>query len=562
MARISSYPKDSTIQDKDAWIGTESTNRATRNFTAEDIANYVVTSTSGVTGSGTLNTIPMWTPDGSKLGDSIMTQVLLTPSTYALDVGSSRITETSVASTTISGTTVIATNITGINAGIVSLNGDVGIGNEATDILQITSSVSDSTGTGSTAAGQVLLSNAAGQLVWGSSGSGNVTGSGTTNTLPIWSDGPNGALGDSIMTQFSGRIGIGGNPQRELDVFGGIRVRGPLDLFQQNDNTLAGQDAGNWYNITGSKNTAFGKNSQSVAVGASQNTSVGYDSMAAGIVGNLNVAVGDSAMATSNGGSFNTAVGAAALQDQEAGQGNTAIGYNSLNNKDESNFNTAVGCTSLFNVSTGFKNIGIGDNVGSTLTGGSRNVLIGSNANVAADTNNNSIVIGESAVGSGSNTVTLGNNNITDTYLKGNVIFPATITADGSIGAAGQVLSSTATGVEWTDPSSSITKLVPYFQVATPGGSDTYTESNNIVDFDWSGGSGTYEYILPSATDIPYRTIRFVNNSTITASDKIHITAPGTETIDGGAFYEINKAYNGCAVWSDGVQWIVIQAKA
>jgi len=129
-------------------------------------------------------------------------------------------------------------------------------------------------------------------------------------------------------------------------------------------------------------------------------------------------------------------------------------------------------------------------------------------------------------------------------------------------GTTGQVLSSTGTGVEWIDPSSSITKLTPYFQTATPGGSDTYTQSNNIVDFDWSGGSGTYEYILPSATAIPYRKIRFVNNSTISASNKIRITAPGTETIDGGAFYEINKPYNGCAVWSDGVQWIVIQAKA
>ena len=131
----------------------------------------------------------------------------------------------------------------------------------------------------------------------------------------------------------------------------------------------------------------------------------------------------------------------------------------------------------------------------------------------------------------------------------------------GSVGVSGQVLSSTGTQTEWVDPSAAITKLIPYFQIATPGGSATYTQSNNIVDFDWSGGSGTYEYILPSATAIPYRTIRFVNNSTITASDKIHITAPGTETIDGGAFYSINKPYNGCAVWSDGVQWIVIQAK-
>lgn len=107
-----------------------------------------------------------------------------------------------------------------------------------------------------------------------------------------------------------------------------------------------------------------------------------------------------------------------------------------------------------------------------------------------------------------------------------------------------------------------ITRLVPHFQTATPGGSDTYTESNNIVDFDWDGEAGTYEYILPSATAIPYRKIRFVNNSTISAADKIHLTAPGAETIDGSSFYEINKPYNGCAVWSDGVQWVVIQAKS
>ena len=136
------------------------------------------------------------------------------------------------------------------------------------------------------------------------------------------------------------------------------------------------------------------------------------------------------------------------------------------------------------------------------------------------------------------------------------------IDGTGSPGTAGQVLSSDGGQIEWVDQSAAITKLIPYFQIATPGGSATYTQSNNVVDFDWSGGSGTYEYILPSATAVPYRTIRFVNNSTITASDKIHITAPGTETIDGGAFYEINKAYNGCSVWSDGVQWIVIQAKA
>ena len=158
MARISSYPKDSTIQDKDAWIGTESTNRATRNFTAEDVANYVVTSTSCITGSGTLNTIAMFTPTGVKIGDSIITQ-------DALGQGA-----------IISGTL----NITG----------------NTTFLSTITA------GGGTGTAGQVLSSTGTGVEWVDNTATGTVTGTGTTNTLPIWSDGPNSVLGDSQLKQF------------------------------------------------------------------------------------------------------------------------------------------------------------------------------------------------------------------------------------------------------------------------------------------------------------------------------------------------------------------------
>jgi hypothetical protein len=67
---------------------------------------------------------------------------------------------------------------------------------------------------------------------------------------------------------------------------------------------------------------------------------------------------------------------------------------------------------------------------------------------------------------------------------------------------------------------------------------------------------------LPSAADIPYRFLRIVNDSTVVASDKVHVVAPVGESIDGDAFYVINKAYSGIAVWSDGTDWIVIQSKA
>ena len=43
MPIISSYPYDITIQDNDAWIGTDSTNRQTKQYTAKAVANYLNT---------------------------------------------------------------------------------------------------------------------------------------------------------------------------------------------------------------------------------------------------------------------------------------------------------------------------------------------------------------------------------------------------------------------------------------------------------------------------------------------------------------------------------------
>ena len=41
MARISSYPFDTTVTDNDAWIGTQSSNRQTKQFTASAVATYL-----------------------------------------------------------------------------------------------------------------------------------------------------------------------------------------------------------------------------------------------------------------------------------------------------------------------------------------------------------------------------------------------------------------------------------------------------------------------------------------------------------------------------------------
>ncbi len=137
-----------------------------------------------------------------------------------------------------------------------------------------------------------------------------------------------------------------------------------------------------------------------------------------------------------------------------------------------------------------------------------------------------------------------------------------------SPGTTGQVLTSTGAGVAWDDAtdvvSGAVAKLIPFQVTASAGGSSTYSADNNIVEIGWTGGNGTYVLNIPSAATIPYRNIRFVTNSTFPngASDKVRITAQPGETIDGNAFFEISKVYEGISIWSNGTEWIIIQAKA
>lgn len=109
-----------------------------------------------------------------------------------------------------------------------------------------------------------------------------------------------------------------------------------------------------------------------------------------------------------------------------------------------------------------------------------------------------------------------------------------------------------------------VVKLIPFTTTASPGGSETYTALNNIVKIGWSGGNGIYVINLPSATAIPYRVIRFTTNGTYPGggAHKVQFTPPVGETIDGAAFFEISKAYEGVSIWSTGTEWVVIQAKA
>ena len=148
-----------------------------------------------------------------------------------------------------------------------------------------------------------------------------------------------------------------------------------------------------------------------------------------------NIAVGTSALNINTSGSGNTAISYFALAANITGSNNTAVGSYALRNNTQSN-NTAIGYTSLFNLSTGTLNTALGRQAaryiadGSTsLTIANQSIFIGADTKALADSQTNQIVIGYNAIGLGSNSVVLGNDSITKTALKGNVLINTTTDA-------------------------------------------------------------------------------------------------------------------------------------
>lgn len=93
--------------------------------------------------------------------------------------------------------------------------------------------------------------------------------------------------------------------------------------------------------------------------------------------------------------------------------------------------------------------------------------------------------------------------------------------------------------------------------------SDSAYSESELVRLHWSGATGTATLNLPDATLNTNRLIRFISNGGFTASTRVELTPILSQTIDGSTSpYVINKEYEGIQVWSDGVEWFIIQKKA
>ena len=93
--------------------------------------------------------------------------------------------------------------------------------------------------------------------------------------------------------------------------------------------------------------------------------------------------------------------------------------------------------------------------------------------------------------------------------------------------------------------------------------SDAAYQNSILIKLSWSGANGTQVLNLPSAANSTNRLIRIISNGGYATSTRTELTPISGDTLDGStSAYVINKAYEGIQVWSDGLQWFIIQKKA
>ena len=93
--------------------------------------------------------------------------------------------------------------------------------------------------------------------------------------------------------------------------------------------------------------------------------------------------------------------------------------------------------------------------------------------------------------------------------------------------------------------------------------SDSAYSDAMLIRLSWSGANGTMTLNLPSASDNTNRLMRFISNGGFNNATRVELTPINSETLDGSTnAYVINKEFEGIQVWSDGVEWFIIQKKA
>ena len=175
-------------------------------------------------------------------------------------------------------------------------------------------------------------------------------------------------------------------------------------------------------NTTGESNTANGDNALSGNTTGSSNTASGVAALVNNTTGSENTATGVSALSANTTGNENTATGVAALIDNTDGSFNTATGLSALHDNTVGNSNTADGDHALFENNDGSGNTAVGAGALSSISAGSSNTALGANAghsHFKKDSNNIDIGADVDGVAGESNTIRIGNPDMTTTIIRG-----------------------------------------------------------------------------------------------------------------------------------------------
>ena len=200
-------------------------------------------------------------------------------------------------------------------------------------------------------------------------------------------------------------------------------------------------------NTTGFQNSAQGVQALQYNTTGFQNSAQGVQALQYNTTGSYNSAQGYAALLNNTTGYYNSAQGAYALFANTTGSQNSAQGAYALLANTTGFQNSAQGAYALFANTTGFQNSAQGVSAGRYLADGvtanqtsNNSVFLGYNTKSKQASQTNEIVIGANAIGNGSNTVTLGNTSVTDTYLRGLVHLNNGIQIGDNTAAASEAL--------------------------------------------------------------------------------------------------------------------------
>ena len=417
-------------------IGTH-TGTVAKNLAVDADGNVIETSGDIIDGSGTLNYLSKWTPDGNTLGNSTI-----------YDNG----TNVAIGTPTPSERFTLRTAGDGLgNEGIFITNpfaGSTPIVSSKSPFLSLATSNSSGytstifMGRNGTATDQES------KIEWSNSNDAlsiYVKGTGTYREHARFGNLSSG----TPRTYFGGDVGIGvTGPEQKLHVAGDTKIQGVVIVNSANSSLYIGSSTtGQNSTSTGSRNVVIGPSAFTSNTSARYNTAVGHAAMQDTTTGNFNSVLGNKGLEKNIDGSYNVAVGNQSLNFNTNSSNNTAVGYralykvqsdsntgigqnalSSLESSTSSNDNTGIGQDALNKITSGQRNVGVGVAAGQKYGGGNNNlitandsVFIGADSDAGGDNQTNQIVIGYNAIGLGSNTAVLGNNNITTTQLKGNV---------------------------------------------------------------------------------------------------------------------------------------------